>query len=207
LIDTYTEWPGDQYFGSFGEPNTATVGEEFYIYPGTTENYLEYISVYLDDRYDFGLVDNTDFGLYIGPYGGPVLGDFIYESERRETSNQNGFEEFTFWINQEIEPGNYVFFISASEYFDGRQNVARVATRNPSPGIDPYPDGKVVYNNNGNNTDAWRNSVWTGGLDNYDLAFKMQFSEPPSAGVIPEPSSLLLLAGGLLSLPFARRKR
>jgi len=93
----------------------------------------------------------------------------------------------------------YVFFLSASEYFDGLESGVMMAG-NP---IDAYPIGSAVYLNNGNDTSQWTGQDWHVFSLSWDLVFRADFLP------VPEPSSaeMLLMGAGMFYLRFRRQSR
>ena len=104
----------------FGESNTATYGQTITV--PAVDNVLDSFSFWLDDTLN---PDYVDFAAYVMAWdGSKATGAVLWQSAMQTTTNNGGaggFEQFTF--NTGAVPlgggGQYVLFLSASDYFDG----------------------------------------------------------------------------------------
>ena len=102
-----------------------------------------------------------------------------------------------------IAANAYVFFLSTSGLpgsTTGGMECANDCFSND------YADGAFVYQINGDDTSKWTNEEWEN-FEGDDLRFEANFSAGDQ-NVVPEPSTYLLTASGLLGLgAIARRRR
>lgn len=186
-----------------GEPNVATMGQTFQLNAGDdtflesmTLSVKEYTPTYFPSDGDY--TDNADFGFYLYQWdGSKITGDSLFESSMISTTDKDNFEDITVNPNVTLATNlEYVFFLSASNYFDGEKGMAYMQLG------DTYADGYGVWIGNGSNFSQLSSSSWS---TSSDLAFTLVLSG--GAAPVPEPSTMLLLGSGLLGMVFWRRKQ
>lgn len=95
----------------------------------------------------------------------------------------------------------YVAFLSSS----GQNTAGEIALQSSweSPGTDQYSGGAFVYLNNGENTGAFTTQTWSTNRQGVgsDVRFTLFFAQ------VPEPSSLVLVGLGLVSVATASFRR
>ena len=96
----------------------------------------------------------------------------------------------------------YVFFLSTS----GLEGFGKGGMECALDCSDAYTDGAFVFQINGDDTSTWTSEDWRN-FEGEDLRFEANFSAGDQ-NVVPEPSTYLLTASGLLGLgAIARRRR
>lgn len=205
VIDTASGWDGISSVGAFGEPNGATFGQTF-VAP-STDSVLDSVTLYLDDFLDpnMGRPDYVKFAFYVMQWdsiNSMASGAVLYQSGMYTTTNNGGaggFEGFTFNTGGlSLSPGSeYVFFLNASDFFDGSWDGALMGIT-----TDEYLGGSFALLNNGSDFDLVTTDAWTIWQDT-DLAFTATFSAPSAT---PIPGAVWLLGTGLLGLVGIRRK-
>lgn len=200
-LDTTVNWNGSSSTGNFGEVSTATHGQTFTV--SGTNTVLNSFTFYLDDISNPGPVD---FAGYVAAWdGNKAMGPILFTSSAMSTTNNSGaggFEEFT--VNTGgislVSGEQYVAFFSASNYFDTVTGTSLLG-RADTP-FAPYTGGKYVFNDNGSDFGALTTTNW--GTNVFDLAFKMDFSDPSA---VPEPTTFVVWSLlGMLGTCFFRRK-
>jgi hypothetical protein len=93
----------------------------------------------------------------------------------------------------------YALFLSTS----GLAGSGRIQWE--APGSDAYSGGDFVFQNNGENTGLWTTSAWSTFSSAPDLRFEATFVG--SSSVVPEPSTWIMLATGLLALGLVAMRR
>ena len=189
VIDTTGSFSGNIW--PFGTPNTATYGQTFTVSgPDTT---LNSFSLYLSGNF------TQDVRGYIGTWDGSKVGSILYTSGTVALTGP-GTHELAFSTGGlSLSTGdNYVAFLS----------VSGLPTQGGAGFSMPYGTdsiaGKFVYLNNGTNFNLLTTSAWSQNhVGNNDVWFKAGFAS--AANQIPEPTSLSLLAIGMVAL-LSRRK-
>ena len=95
----------------------------------------------------------------------------------------------------------YVFLLSTS----GLQGFSKGGMECALECSDAYTDGAFVYQNNGDDTSKWTNEECEN-FEGDDLRFEANVSAV-NQNVVPEPSTYLLMASGLLGLGAVARRR
>jgi hypothetical protein len=191
---TYNNFNGYQdYWNSFGNPNTATYGELFTA-PSNSDTNLTSFSFYMGSPTVTG---DIALGGYIATWTGSRAGTLLYSSA--ETTYDNaGHEQLTFNTGGlGLQSGQqYVMFLSVSQFYGQSSGETSVSQGSSINGL----NGFAYYNNSGD-----FNSLFTNNWDNSgltpDWAVDLEFSS------VPEPSSLLMLGTGILGgIGVLRRK-
>ena len=203
LIDTTGSW-GDSYsIGNFGVPNTATYGQTFTVTGAETS--LNSFTFYVDDRTE---PDAVNFQAYVYAWDGDsITGDALYASGAMSTTNNGGNDGYEpIQVNTggiSLASGNqYIAFLSASNLFESgnASSTWRAVTD------DVYAGGGFFFFNNGRDF-SLLTSPWDAYLSDWDLVFKMEFSEPSGGDPVPEPATMLLMGSGLAGLAMRRFRK
>ncbi len=191
---TTISYIGNAVFPNFGESYTvaakATVGQTFRLSVEGTgdDNFLDSVTFWIEDS-----AGDIEFKFYLYEWdGSKITGDPLFESGRMSTGQQAGYQEFTVdlgGIELNVDQ-DYVFFVSASDFFDGSESRGTIATvvyiNFPGYPLDPTPDHKLVYNDNGADFSLLSSTEWS--KNPADMAVEMVLSafglEP---GLEPEP--------------------
>lgn len=199
-IDTSSS-PGVGY--NFGEYyGWSTIGQTFNLNPGddtTLDSVTFYVNDYSDPNTAWSGLDNIDFAFHLYAWDGDsITGASLFTSGQLSTAvaDVSGYETFT--VNTggvSLSTGtDYVFFVSTLNYSDGWWSYGNIRVVNNNS----YAGGTQVITDSTNLSGAWV-------VPNSDMSFIMQLSPSPSQ--VPEPSTLLLLGGGLAGLGIVRRFR
>lgn len=182
IIDTT---PGTSFQGPFGEPGAAFFGQTFTL--PLNAKYLTSFTFFVDGFDEPGPVE---FEAVVRRWNGTLfqpVGPDLFRSSLVSTTPHVGLQTFVFGPlliplrTNAVQPPQYILLLSA--VFDGVQDRGRV----PQRGDDPLPGGNFVISHDGL---FWFAGTSTSGR--FDLAFRAEF--------IPEPSTGLLLASGLVGL-------
>src|SRR4051812_3374461 len=133
-FDTTTAWDHDTSIGTFGEGNLATFGQTF-----TTgnSNILQDFTFYL--RSDNSSDAPVTFAAYLARWGGnEAFGPILFESTVETYRPSPGLPEYTPFTFETggltLQTGTeYVVFMSASNFFDGVTESARIGYVSGSP--------------------------------------------------------------------------
>ena len=213
-IETTSFWDGLMQVQPFGKPNTATYGQTF-VAP-SSDNVLESFSFFLRD---LGGGPDLQFQGYVAAFDptigvSRIIGANLFTSAVRAGPTTATFTRYDFDVGGlALTPGStYVAFLSTAGHFGaipldtGMVSWGQIQTA----AIDPYPAGHFVFSNNGNDFALLSTLPWTS-FDGGDLAFELRFTggPEPSPGVVPEPSTVLLMGTGMgiLLLGVVRRRR
>lgn len=183
---------------TFGKPDTETFGQTITT-PGNPNIILESFSFW------FGASNvatyNLDFRAFVYEWNtatNRAVGAALFASavlNRTGTSASPNVQTTFNTGSLVLTPGNiYVLFVSTL----GLPGVGTM--RLEANNANAYAGGGVVFMNNAANTGAWTANQW-GSLNNFDMHFEAQFS------AVPEPSTWILLATGLLVLGIVARNR
>lgn len=195
-IDTTGSWDGSNAVSPFGETNTATYGQTFTVGAHTSLNSFTF---FVDDDLN---PDFVDFQAFVYAWdGSKITGSSLFSTGALSTTNNggaDGFEAITISTGgiSLTSGAQYVAFFSASNLFDGSPGTSDWGLTG-----DVYDGGNFVFQNNGDDFGLLSVNAWNE-FDS-DLAFVMDFS--PSD--VPEPSVLMLLSLGLLSMGGALKGR
>jgi hypothetical protein len=180
-------------FSPFGESYTvsakATVGQTFRLSEENTgdNNLLDSVTFWITAS-----AGDIEFKFYLYEWdGSKITGNPLFESGRMSTGQQAGYQAFTVdlgGVELNVDQ-DYVFFISASDFFDGfesRGNIRAVLYSWWMGITDPTPEYKLVYNDNGAEFSLLSSTAWT--EHTADMAFEMVLSaSEPGPG--PEPAA------------------
>ena len=133
---------------SFGEPTTATMGQVFIV--PLNDNVLTQFTFYVDDSVANGH-DFAEFQTFVYAWNNVdarITGAALYTSTPAASTNNgglNGPETFTFDIGGlSLTPGGqYIFFASAINQFDGMESFSTTFGQTNNP----YPGGAFYYSN------------------------------------------------------------
>ncbi len=195
-IDTASSWDGSQSLSWFGEINAATFGQTFTLNSGD-DTVLDSVTFYIND---FTNPDTVEFAFYLYKWTGTnITGDALYTSSMYSTSGADGFESFTVDTGGvSLETGtDYVWFICASNFFDGISGESAVGAVSST-----YGEGSWVFMHNGSDFSQLFTGSWQirSGMD---LAFTMELSSQ----TVPEPAAIFLFGAGLIGFAGAGRRR
>jgi hypothetical protein len=195
----------------FGKGATTTFGQTFTAPTGFS--FLQTFSFWLSN--DPGLTTNSSsllFQAYVmewdsfnGHAVGPVLYTSGVQSGPTANSQRYNFDVTSIGLNPIAQ---YVAFLSASTQLSNIVPSDATAAMETSF-LGTYTGGQFVFTTNGADfsslsTDPWKFT----GMPEYQSRFEATFSDA-AVSVVPEPSSLMLLALGVLTvlLVVAKRKR
>ena len=175
-------------------PNVATMGQTFVGRGGVLTGFSFWLSN------EFGVNTPNASALQMRGYllawnGSRAVGPILYSSSVR-TGPVALSQQYQFDMNITMTPGaRYVAFLSTSGLF------ASIAPRPAQTAVwlsdNTSSGGAFVYTNSGDDLGLVSSADWdyTG-----DPGFQAQFQATFRASVVPEPASVMLMAGGLLLL-------
>ena len=217
LIDTGTpptapNWPIFP-FGRASEVSYASLGQSFTVPSGTTFTQL--------NEFDFWLRDNTITGttpFYAYLFGwDPATrmtgGSYLFRSTAQTYTGAATPTEFSFVTGGlNLTAGqSYLAVLSSVELPDAPVSLRPGATQTTSWPNDTYAGGSSFVRNGPVGLATLTGGAWSlAGGTGTDLAFRATFAAPTGGtpAVIPEPSSMALLATGVLGVvAIARRRR
>jgi hypothetical protein len=197
-IGTADIWNGHSSFGkSVGEAGpdlpavVATWGQTFTVPDDSPV--LTSFSFWLRD-------DPLVFGGYLMQWDGHrATGPVLYDSGPVTLVEDTDWHQITFDpLKLLLTPGQqYVFFMSASKYFNGIESAGDVAGIN----FDGYAGGSLVHLDNGTDTSKWATEDWYVDPSSWDNTFSADFA------AVPESSNASLLAISLAFLTLAGIQR
>jgi len=204
-FDTMSAWDGQTSIGSFGNPNSATYGQTF---TAPTDAVMQDFSfqLYGETGTKFqlrGLI--YEWAGNLTGAGGGATGLPVFTSTPQTILGNDEFQQITFAPNMSLVPGkSYVAAISISDPadFDATDGAGSI-------GFNWYQHdqnnggGGFVWSNNTNDPSAL-NGPWTTWYDYGDAAFTAHFAQTQA---VPEPASMLALAGGALGVLRRRRRK
>jgi len=190
---------GDGTISTFGRPNTQTYGQTFRTPAVDTRM----------QNFSFWITNSSAFEMkgYVFAWdGAKATGSALFMSdllfapvgEFMKTTVQTG------GLNL-VAGGSYVFFLSTS----GLQGEGGASMEWNSYGADTYVDGTFVYLNHDENGDEqaeWTADEWSTWSPTTDLRFEANFNTMDQ-NVVPEPSTYVLMATGLMGLGAVARRR
>ncbi len=185
VLTTLPGWDGTTVASPMGEgmqaPGTmATFGQTFSV-PAQSPVLREF-SFWLSDSPDVH-PDPLDFGGYLAEWDGDrIVGPIIHSASVRTTDrlSHGEFRRFDFPLNAELDPARtYVFFISASDYFDGVASEANLAVRIGSA----YDGGHLVSASNQSDFGTLSTQGWSSAIAQ-DLVFEAKFEALLTGAVV-----------------------
>lgn len=199
--------------GPFGKSSTATYGQTFVAPVGFT--YLQSFSFWLSNDPGLQAVnpDALRFRAYVMEWdanNGHATGNPLFMSAVQSgpgaLSQRYDFAPTNTLLNSTKQ---YVAFLSASGLF-GSIGATEATAGVESSFAGTYTDGQFVFADNGDDFGALTTDAWllSGGFPEYQAHFAASFTANAVA-VVPEPSSMILLAAGMsaMLLVVVRRKR
>ena len=174
-----TRPPSQEFFWS-GFTSGVMLGQTFHA-ASPSSTFLEALNVY-KVKVDAGQPATYTASVSVWNSGTQTRGAQIWTGSG--SSLTTSYSDLAFAINTPLSFGTqYIFSLlinaSGGHFFMGGT---------------PYAGGGFYYQNG-----ATPNATWNGGFSNYDLAF--------SASIVPEPSSIILLASGLAAVAGLARLR
>lgn len=208
MFDTITAWNGSSAASPFGNPDTATYGQTF-IAPVDTlmTDFTFMVNAQQGTNLQFRGEVFSWTGSLLGGGGGQATGAALYTSAPMTLTGNGLFQSVTVNPNIVLTPGNqYVALLTVSDPID-----YAATTGTGTWGINLFSHagnsggGGFVFYNNANNHGALNSSVWDNFTDLGDSAWRANFTGAGAA--VPEPGSVALLVGGLISGGMVVRRR
>jgi hypothetical protein len=179
-----------------GTPNTQTYGQTI---TTPTDNILTSFSFWLG-RTSTNFPDPSDVSLSFMAYvyqwnsgASMATGPALYTSGvyTHNATPATPFTEYAFYTGGlSLIPGStYALFLSTSGLAGDGHIMWEAATG------DDYTGGSFIFHNNGEDKSLWTTDPWAAGFAS-DLHFEATFA----GSTVPEPSTWLMLATGLLGL-------
>jgi hypothetical protein len=193
-IDTVAFWDGSSFIASFGIPDTQTYGQTVTVPLG--------LPVLQSFSFEMQLPTTLAFRGEVYAWDGTrAAGPNLFESGVTSTSDGSVFQLITFNTGGiTLVPGDvYVLFASSSKDNSGHSGGGSWGVTQFD---DTYAGGTSVYINNGSDTAQWTSMAWDAVPG--DMAFQATFA---SGSGVPEPSTALLFASGLIALALATLRR
>jgi len=195
----------------FGKGNATTTFGQTFTTP-TGFNFLQSFSFWLSDDVGLGATNpgNLLFQAYVMQWDGAngyATGPVLYTSSI-QTGPTALSQRYTFAATNTAVSANtqYVAFVSASSQLSNILGTDASAVLESSL-LGTYTGGQFVYTNNGGDFGALSMSPWEfTGFPEYQTHFEATFSNA-AVSLVPEPSSLVLLAGGLVTVMLLTLKR
>lgn len=193
VIETLTSWNGSSDVFSFTDPSSTT---QTY---GQTITIPAIQNVLTSFTFEIKLPASVTFAGYVYAWdGAEATGPALYASAPMNTAGSGNFEAITFNVGSlNLQSGSqYVLFASTTGLTSSAPGSGSFGFNSSNP----YANGLYVFTNQTTSA-SWTTTAWTQNWNGTgsDLAFRVT--------LVPEPSTLLLLAGGLVPLAFLGWRR